>query len=87
MVDLRYAVNKSFSFPPIYKLLNFTILKQISTMSAPAATKKVARSASKKKTTPSKDAPKAKRGDGQKVSNIILKQLTTCQMKRETSAT
>ena len=38
-------------------------------MSAPAATKKVARSASKKKTTPSKDAPKAKRGDGQRVSN------------------
>ena len=41
-------------------------------MSAPAATKKVARSASKKKTTPSKDAPKAKRGDGQRVSNPSL---------------
>ena len=38
-------------------------------MSAPAATKKVARSASKKKITPSKDAPKAKRGDGQRVSS------------------
>ena len=41
-------------------------------MSAPAATKKVARSASKKKITPSKDAPKAKRGDGQRVSKHSL---------------
>lgn len=38
-------------------------------MSAPQATKKAARSASKK-ITPSKEAPKAKRGDGQRVSNI-----------------
>ena len=44
-------------------------------MSAPAAPKKVARSASKKKTTPSKDAPKAKRGDGQRVSNTFTKHL------------
>ena len=35
-------------------------------MSAPAATKKVR--AAKRKTTPSKEAPKAKRGDGQRVS-------------------
>ena len=80
MVHLRYAVNKSFSFPPIYKLLNFTILKQKSTMSAPPATKKVARSASKKKITPSKEAPKAKRGDGQKVSNMTIKRLAICQV-------
>ena len=35
-------------------------------MSAPAAIKKVR--AAKRKTTPSKEAPKAKRGDGQRVS-------------------
>jgi hypothetical protein len=43
-------------------------------MSAPAATKKAARSASKKKITPSKEAPKAKRGNGQRVSYITNKQ-------------
>lgn len=35
-------------------------------MSAPAATKKVR--AAKRKTTPSKEVAKAKRGDGQRVS-------------------
>lgn len=39
-------------------------------MSTAAASKKAAPRAAKRKTTPSKDAPKAKKGDGSRVSHF-----------------